>query len=183
MKTFVAIFGGHAVGKSSVVGSLEKNKGLWTLGKYKSGYGDHPTGGADALKMTNEERLEEIKKQWETDTETIMVEGMIINYYKSFMVKYKELAEEFPRRIILVHLYCSLEETYERVKNRSGGKEMNEKRKNNLISKKQCGSRMADKLRNQDWCTLLEYDTTNPKVIPKVSKALKNIIGGTKNGL
>lgn len=177
---FIQIFGGHAVGKSSIAGYIKEkyNKNICVLGKYKkSKTSIFYTGGMDALSYTNEQRFDYIKEEWmKEENKIILCEGMIISYFESFFKKYYDLQKIKKRKVIALYLFCSKEKMLERIEKRSGGKQLNEKRLNNIVSKARHANILYNKLLPYEDFIKIKSDTTDDEKFEIIKKDLSILI-------
>ena len=136
-KYFIQIIGGNATGKSTLAYKLtQQYKGdIKTVGKqyYISEKDNCVKGGADPMKVTNEQRRELLKDLWLQDTKIVLMQGMIV-ISKINMDYFKQLANQYQRNIIIVHLYGDNQKViYPRLFKRSGGKQMTKKREKGIM--------------------------------------------------
>lgn len=144
MKYFIYIIGANATGKSSTAGWILDNfNNSQAVGSYKKRQMQGVyTGGADPIKVTNQKRREMLKTIWMSDKNLVLMEGMIL-LSKLNIDYFLQLQKKFYRKIIVIHLFCSLDTLQERVFYRSKGKPKNQKRTNNLITKSNSSARIA----------------------------------------
>ena len=140
----IYLIGANATGKSSMTGWILNNfKNSQAVGIYKKRQiqGTY-TGGADALKITNQKRRDMLQNIWMSDKDIVIMEGMII-ISKLNIDYFLQLQKKFYRKIIVIHLFCSLDTLQKRIYERSKGKVQSEKRTKNLIDKTKISEKVA----------------------------------------
>lgn len=135
-KYFIQIIGGNATGKSTLAYKLTQQykDDIKTVGKqYHISEKDNCVkGGVDPMKATNDYRRELLKDLWFSDADIVLMQGMIV-ISKINMDYFKELANQYNRNIIIVHLYGDNQKViYPRLFKRSGGKQMTKKREQSI---------------------------------------------------
>ena len=137
MKYFIQIIGANATGKSSLAGWIIDNfDNSQAVGKYKKREQNSNLykGGADPLKFTNQERRNLLQKIWMSDKNIILMQGMIV-LSKLNIDYFLQLQEKFYRKIIIIHLFCSIKVLQDRTYQRSGGKPKTKQKIENLREK------------------------------------------------
>jgi len=156
MKYFLHPIGSFACGKSTLVGSIgltlgiefkkgviiHKNDKCCIIGRYKFGNNGFCTGGMDAIRATNVERFAIIESEWNSDVKLLCVEGTIINQWSTFFRKYQELNSN--RKCIVLYLDTPEEIAFDRITERSGRKELTQKRIDNVLAKKKGADRIFE---------------------------------------
>lgn len=178
MKYFIQIIGANATGKSSIAGwILDTYESSASVGKYKrrQQQGIY-AGGCDPLKATNQERREMVKELWIGDKDIVLIEGMI--FLSNLNLEYfLQLQQEYYRKIIIVHLFCSLDTLQERIFNRSKGKPKNFKRTQNLITKSTGSARLA-KYAQHLGHTVIQMQCDKIQAYDKIKEKLKELLNG-----
>ena len=187
---FVQLFGGNAVGKSSILGLMQEKYGArmdvsilgrYTLGRVVRFY----TGGLDAEKMTNVERFEAIRKAWlNSINKVVACEGMMTSYYSSFFEKYYELQKQLSRTVYAIYLYADEQERIRRVTERGKGKPMNPSRLDNIKGKAHGSKILYGKLLETESYRKLMFETTTPDDLAiatqEVDKIFSSCLGEPK---
>lgn len=177
---YIQIIGGHGSGKSTIVGEIKRKYGnnIKVLGKYvnsKTNDG-YLTGGTDMFSMTSQQRFDYIKEQFLTDEPVIIAEGMFITWYKTFLSQYYTLQKLKNRKIYIILLECEYDELCKRIFKRSKGKEITEKRLNNITSKAKTAKSAYDKLVETADYKKVCFDYTDCKKLDEIVGYICNII-------
>lgn len=177
---FIQVIGGHAVGKSSIVGKMKTKFGakIKVLGRYRESptHKGLLTGGMDGVQLTNTERFDIIKNAFLSNNKVIICEGMMVSYYGSFISKYSDLQKERNRKIWIICLEADKDVIFSRVFNRSDGKQMNPKREKNITNKMSLAKSVFEKLEETDMIKKVMFTTNTIDEINEVAQFITKLI-------